>query len=258
MSSTFTTAISTGQWFFVTDANPNTAIPATRGSLALRIDAGNASLWINTDNATAWSTPLVVTAAGTVDLASVSQLLLADNTSPSLDIGSTGLLNLLRFVTTNGAEQMVYNGILPFQINTGGLNVVAGTVVLPEASLNVANATTDAANNAVTAGLFIRKSLASNGGAPINTDVVLPARVGGWRIVDAYIISAGPTGGTVQVNTTTPAAVTDAMVPGNANVVTRNTSLTLANATFASGASIRFTIGTGAPVTEAFVRIEPL
>jgi hypothetical protein len=228
MSSTFTTAISTGQWFFITDANPNAAIVAPRGSLAIRTDVGNASLWINTDNVTGWSTPLVVTAAGTADFTTVSQLLLADNDATALDIGSTGLLNLLRFDTTNGAEQMVYNGILPFQIATGGLNVVAGTVGLPEASLNVASVTTDAANNAVTVGLFIRKSHAANGGGfPMSTDVVLPARVGGWRVVDAYIISAGPTGGTVQVLTTGGLTVSNAMVPGNADVLTRATAMHL-------------------------------
>jgi hypothetical protein len=193
------------------------------------------------------------------DLADITQLTLLDNANPALDIGSTGLLNLLRFITTNGAEQIAYNGALPFLINSGGLNVVAGSVALPEASLNVAIASTDAANNTITAGLFLRVSLAANAtGVTVNLNVALPARVGGWRVVDSYIISGGPTGGSVQVQTTAPAAVTDAMVPGNANVVTRNASLTLANATFASAASIRFAVANGSPATEAFVRIEPL
>jgi hypothetical protein len=48
------------------------------------------------------------------------------------------------------------------------------------------------------------------------------------------------------------------MVPGNADVLTRATSITLANASFASAASVRFAVANGSPATEAFVRIEPV
>jgi len=255
----YVTSIVEGQDFYVSDVSPSGVTSAARGSICLRVDDGNTLIYVNTTTGTAPAVGTVWVAALTTDLSDITQVTLLDNANPALDIGSTGLLNLLRFITTNGAEQVAYNGAAAFRINTGGLQVVAGSVSLPEASLNLSIATTDAADGTITAGFFIRKSLIANAtGLPFNTDVVLPARVGGWRVVDAYIISAGATGGSVQVNTTAPAAVTNAMVPGNADVVTRNSSLTLANATFASGASIRLTIANGSPATEAFIRIEPL
>jgi hypothetical protein len=193
------------------------------------------------------------------DLTDITQITLLDNANPALDIGSTGLLNLLRFITTDAAEQIVYNGASPFQIATGGLTVTAGPVSVPEASLNLASATTDAANNTVTAGFFFRVALGANAtGLAFNLNVALPARVGGWRVVDSYIISAGPTGGTVQVLTTGGLTVSNAMVPGNADALTRATAITLANASFASAASVRFAVANGSPATEAFVRVEPV
>lgn len=104
-------------------------------------------------------------------------------------------------------------------------------------------------------GIWISRSY--NAGAS-NTDFALPARTGGWRVVDAYIRSDGATGGTLTVQTAGGAAsVTDAMVPGNANVITRAAQVINANATFASGATVRLAVGGGAPAGEAFLRIEP-
>lgn len=255
----YVTSIVEGQDFYVSDVSPNGVTSAPRGSICLRVDNGNPLVYINTTTGTAPGVGTVWVPVLTTDLADIVQITLLDNANPALDIGSTGLLNLLRFITTNGAEQVTYNGVSPFRINTGGLLVAAGSVTLPEASLNLSIATTDASDGTITAGFFIRKSLIANAtGVTINTDVVLPARVGGWRVVDAYIISGGPTGGSVQVQTTAAAAVTNAMVPGNADIVTRNGALTLANATFASAASIRLAIANGSPATEAFIRIEPL
>jgi hypothetical protein len=194
---------------------------------------------------------------GDLDLTGVDQITLLDNAAVALDIGSTGLLNLLRFSTTNGAEAMQYRGVLPFEIVTGGLTVSAGTVTLPQASLNVASVTTDAADGAVTAGLFLRKT---HGAGASTTDVVLPARVGGWRIVDAYITSGGAAAGSVQVQTAGGAAnITNAMVPGAAaGAITRANLVEPANNTVASGATIRLNVAAGALAGEAFIRIEPL
>jgi hypothetical protein len=257
MASYFVTSIVEGQWFYVTDATPVATISAPRGSLAIRTDVGNESLWINTtaggSPGTNWARILSPDINGNVDLTSVDQLTLADNANPALDIGSTGLLNLLRFVTTNGAEAMEYNGVNPFKIVTGGLNVAAGTVTLPEASLNVASATTDAADGVVTTSLVLRKTYPAGAGP---TAVGLPPRVGGWRVVDAYIIATGA-GGSLQLKNGA-ANVTNVMNEGGADVVTRATSVFLANATFPSAGSISLAGVVGTSGGSVFIRVEPL
>jgi hypothetical protein len=261
MASYFVTSIAPGQWFYSTDASPDGVISAPRGSAALRTDAGNVSLWLNVTAGgapgTNWERVLSPDINGDLDLTGVDQITLADNANPALDIGSTGLLNLLRFTTTNGAEAMQYRGVLPFEIVTGGLVVTAGTVTLPQASLNVASVTTDAANEAITAGLFLR---ATHGAGASTTDVVLPARTGGWRIVDAYISSGGAAAGSVQVQTAGGAAnITNTMIPGgNVGAITRANLVDPANSTVASGATIRLNVAAGANAGEAFIRIEPL
>ena len=260
MASYFVTSIVEGQWFYVTDASPSGVITAPRGSVALRVDVGNESIWVNVSAAatgTSWARAISPDVNGNVDLTGVDQLTLADNAAIALDIGSTGLINLLRFITTNGAEQVQYRGALPFNIVTGGLTVSAGTVSLPEASLNVALASTDAADKVVTAGLFLR--VAHLNGASF-VDTVLPARVGGWRVVDAYINSGGAAAGSVQVQTAGGGAnITNTMVPGaGAGDITRASNVNLTNGTLASGATIRVNVVAGALAGECFIRIEPL
>jgi hypothetical protein len=257
MAAYFVTSIAPGQWFYSTDASPDAVISAPRGSVAIRTDAGNESLWINVTAGaapgTVWERVISPNINGDLDLTGVDQITLRDNVNPALDIGSTGLLNLLRFITTNGAEQVAYNGIAPFLVNTGGINVVAGTVALPEASLNVASATTDAADGVVSASLALRKVYPAGAGP---TAVVLPARVGGWRVVDAYIIANGA-GATLQVfNGVNP--VTNAMAEGGANAVTRAGTITLANATFPSAGSVTLTGAGGTSGGTVFLRVEPL
>ena len=275
MASYFTTSIASGQWFYVTDASPAAVISAPRGSLALRTDAGNESIWINVTAGAApgtnWERIISPDINGDLDLTGVDQITLLDNAATALNIGSTGLLNLLRFTTTNAAERIDYNGALPFRIITGGLDVNAGgvtifagglsvnagSVTLPENTVNVASVATDAGNNLVSAGLFLR---ATHGAGASTTDIVLPARTGGWRVVDAYINSGGAAAGSVQVQTAGGAAnVTNPMVPGAAvGAITRANLVDPANNTFASGATLRLAIAAGALAGEAFVRIEPL
>lgn len=265
MSSYFITSIVEGQWFYTTDANPNAVISSPRGSLAIRTDAGNAGVWINVDGLTDWSNFLNVNSSGVLDLTSVSQILLKDD-SAGVQVGSTGALNLFTFVTTNGAERISYNGALSFRIVSGGLDVNAGgitvfagglsvnagAVSLPEGSLNTALATQDAADKTVSAGLFI--PVVYPAGATGAT-VLLPARVGGWRVVDTYIVANG-NGGSLQVFNGA-SAVSGVMNEGGANVITRTSSLTLANASFASGGTITLTCPAGTSGGTCFIRIEP-
>lgn len=259
MAQFFTTSIVTGQWFYTTDANPNGIITATRASMALRFDTGNASAWINLDGATDWARFLTVTSSGTIDLNGVTQILLTDNANPALSFGSTGKLDLFTFITTNGVERVVYNGTNPYTIASGGLAVQAGTVSLPEGSLNTTNATADAGDGVLSAGLFLRATFPAGGGGGDVRDIVLPFRTGGWRIVDAYITSGGAGGGSVQVQTAGAAAITNAMVPGAAaGDITRAANVNLTNGTVGSGATIRLNVVAGTAAGSAFVRIEPL
>lgn len=260
MASYFVTSIVEGQWFYTTDADPAGVISAPRGSVALRTDAGNEGFYINVTvgvgTSTNWVRVISPDINKDLNLTGVDQITLADNANPALDIGSTGLLNLLRFITTNGAEQVSYNGPQPFLINTGGLTVTAGPVSLPEASLNVASASSDAGNLLITAGLFLP---VNHGAGASFIDYVLPVRVGGWRVVDAYILSGGAAAGNVQLQTAGGAAnITNAMVPGAAlGDVTRPTNINLANGTLASGATLRINVAAGALAGTCFVRIEP-
>lgn len=255
MAAYFVTSIVEGQWFYVTDASPDTVISAPRGSVAIRTDAGNESLWLNVTAGAApgtnWERILSPNINGDIDLTGVDQLTLADNVNPALDIGSTGLLNLLRFVTTNGAEAVEYNGASPLKINAGGLNVAAGTVAFPASSVSLATAGANGTSGAVVTPQVLRVDVGA--GATVNT--VLPARTNGFRVIDAWIVSGGATAGTITVQTTAPANVSTAMVPGNAGQVTLTADIN--NATFASGATIRVT-GAGNPAAVCYISLLPL
>lgn len=247
-----------GVYLYTVTTDPNGAITAPSGSLALRTDNGNASIYLNDNDATAWVRLLDVTATGDLDLTGVSQITLLDNANPALNIGSTGLLNLLSLVTTNGAEGVEYNGVNPFKVNTGGLNVAAGTVTLPNNTLNVATAAIAALAGSVTASLTLR---VTHPGGAVTVSTVLPARAGGWRVLDAMVVAsaAGLAGSSVRVRTTTPADVSSALNLDNtviAGTVNRTTSLT--NTVFASGATIDVT-GTGTPAaSNVFITLAPL
>lgn len=122
--------------------------------------------------------------------------------------------------------------------------------------LDVAVASTDAANNTITAGLWF--PVAVTGGGGTNVITLTQVRSGGWRVVDAYIVSGGATAGSVTVTRgSDDAAITDAMVPGNATVVTRAGAITLANATIANQGTLKFVSAGATPACTAFVRLEP-
>jgi hypothetical protein len=262
MAAYFVTSIAPGQWFYSTDASPDAVISAPRGSVAVRTDAGNESLWINVTAGAApgtnWERIISPDINGDLDLTGVDQITLLDNANPALDIGSTGLLNLLRFVTTNGAEAVEYNGPVPLKVNTGGLNVVAGTVAFPNNTVNVATAAIAAGNEVVAASLTLR---VTHPGGAVTEPVVLPVRAGGWRVLDAMVVAsaAGGGGSSVQVQTVAAAAVSSVLTIDGAVVagsVVRTTSLL--NTVFASGATINV-VGVGTPAANnVFITLAPL
>jgi hypothetical protein len=243
---------------FTVTTNPNGALTAPSGSVALRTDNGNVSIYLNDNDATAWVRVLDATAAGDLDLTDVSQILLLDNANPAISIGSTGTLDLLSFITTTGVERVVYNGTNPFTIATGGLTVQAGTVSFPGNTVNVATAATAALAGTVAAALTLQVAH-PGGAAQVNT--VLPARAGGWRVLDAMVVAsaAGGAAASVQVQTAAAAAVSSTLVIDGAVVagsVVRTTSLL--NTVFASGATLRVQ-GVNAPAaSNVFITLAPL
>lgn len=259
MAAYFVTSIAPGQYFYVTDVTPEGAISAPRGSVAVRTDTGNEALYINVtvgvSAGTNWERVLSPNINGDLDLTGVDQFLLADNVNPALDIGSTGLLNLLRFVTTNAAEQVQYNGPLPFLINTGGLQVNAGTVNLPQASVNLPLAASGMANLGTGAVFEVRIDFPAT--ANNDTNAVLPARAGGFRLTDAHVISGGA-GGNVQVQTSAGVTTVANMALGALGAVSRATNV-VPNTVYASGATVRIRSDAGiAAAGTAYVRFEAL
>jgi hypothetical protein len=247
-----------GVELFTVTSDPNGVLLASSGSVALRTDNGNVGIYINDNDLTAWVSVPTFDAAGDLDLTGVFQITVRDNNAAALAIGSTGLLNLLVFDTLNGAEQVEYNGVLPFLINTGGLNVVAGTVAFPNNTVNVATSAIAALAGTVTASLTLR---VTHPGGAVAVDTVLPVRAGGWRVLDALVVAsaAGGAAAAVAVQTAAAAAVSSNLIidAGVVNgTVVRTTSLL--NTVFASGATIRVQ-GINAPASSnVFISIAPL
>jgi hypothetical protein len=257
MPAEYVTSIVEGQDFYITDIDPNAVVTAKRGSLALRQDDGNVTVYINTTVGVTGvgSTWVVLMQTG---WAGISQILLRDNATPALDIGSTGLVNLLRFITANGAEKVQYRGAGTFDIVTGGLNVVAGTVTFPQNTVDIATAAIAALAGSVTSALTLR---VSHPGGAAAVDTVLPVRTGGWRVLDAMVVATAAGGGAaaVQVQTSAAAPVSSNLVIDGAVVagsVVRTTSLL--NTVFASGATIKVQ-GVNAPAaSNVFITLAPL
>lgn len=208
------------------------------------------------------------TEAGSTSWTALSaiQWLLLDNTNPALQIGSTGLLNLLAFSTVNGLEQITYSGPQPFRINAGGLEINVGNLVMAGSSLfypitgGIQNPS-EAFENAVVAFPFpvSRIRVQHPGGVADATTITLPARAGGWLVMDAFLRSKGATGGAITLRNLAAgagAALTDAMVPGNANIITRATTIVEALEIPPGGSDLFFnSAAAGTPPTTCYVDV---
>lgn len=259
MASYFVTSIVEGQWFYVTDASPDTVISAPRGSLAIRTDAGNESVWINVtagaNPGTNWERIISPNINGDLDLTGVDQITLLDNAAVALDIGSTGLLNLLRFVTTNGLEGVEYRGAVPFKVVTGGLQVVAGSVVLPQNSLDSSLVASPVSPTITGMSLELRLDYPAAPGGP--AVAVLPARSSGFRVTDFRVV-AGGAGGNVRLQTAGGASNVSNLIglgAAAAGDVVRVTNLS--NQTFAGGAQIQIVVGAGTLAGQGYITLEP-
>lgn len=255
---TITSLYPDGVSLFTVTTDPNGTLTAISGSVALRTDNGNVGIYLNDNDGTAWARVLDATAAGDLNLTDVLTITLRDNTSPALQVGSTGKTDLLAFITTDGAEKVAYNGALPFAIVTGGLDVQGGTVAFPNNTVNIATAAIAALAGSVTSALTLRVTH-PGGAVPVNT--VLPARTGGWRVLDAMVVASGVGGAAaaVQVQTSGALGVSSNLVIDGAVVngtVVRTTSLL--NTVFAGGSTI-VVQGINAPAaSNVFITLAPL
>ena len=109
MPAQYVTSIVEGQDFYVADIDPTGVVSAPRGSVCLRVDDGNALIYYNTTTGVAPGTGTVWVPVLTTDLADITQLTLAANANPALQVGPAVLLDLLKFVTTTGAAQVIIN-----------------------------------------------------------------------------------------------------------------------------------------------------
>ena len=220
--------------------------PTAIGDLCVRTDTGGLYVATTVVN-TGW---IEVSAQNITALGDLAWLL-NDNSATALDVGSTGLTNLLRFITTNGAELMEYRGANPLNIVTGGLTVTAGTVTIGESLLaSLFTAVADYAVDTLTPTFVVRTDHA---GGNVEDAFTLPARTGGWRLVDAFVRSRGGTAGNLTLlDATGGNAMTDAIVPGNADVVTRAGSLVQAQEDVATGAVPVWSGAGGPPATTCY------
>lgn len=123
---------------------------------------------------------------------------------------------------------------------TGGsdmqtFNTAANTVTFGEAMLaNLHIGVRDYAEDILVPTFIVRTDHA---GGNTEETFTLPARTGGWMLVDAFVRSAAGTGGNYTLKDAAGGnAMTNAIVPGNANVITRATSIIVAQETVGSGA----------------------
>lgn len=250
MPAQYVTSIVEGQDFYVADIDPTGTVSAPRGSVCLRVDVGNALVYYNVTVAntpgTTW-VPLLST-----DLTDITQLILAANANPALQIGPAVLLDLMKFVTTTGAAQVLVNTAQAAFTLTGGFGI----------SLTGAAATFTAVNKDA---LDIAKNAAGQStavtgmGAVVTATYSFPANATGIdvdnlvvltstrsvSVIDAYILSGGAGGAGVSVRTTL-AQVVAAMAPSAiVNGVTRAGVIDPAN-TYAAGSTlvVRTTNGT--------------
>ncbi len=238
-----------GQGFHVLASDPNSGAGYSTlvqaGDVLFRTDLR--SIYTNpTGGATTWVPVLTGT------LPAALSTLLIDNNATAWRIGSTGLLNILTFDTTDGDENIILNGASQHQIQTGGLLVTAGNVNIGTGLLrSLSTAVENFAVN-VLAPTFTIVTNHAGGNVEQNVGPML-ARPNGWRLVRAYTRSTGGTAGTLTLlDATSGNAMTNAIVPGNANVVVNAAQIITAQETVASLATPVWAGATNPPATTCY------
>lgn len=81
----------------------------------------------------------------------------------------------------------------------------------------------------------------------------LPARTNGWRLIDAYVRSTDGTGGNLTLKDAAAGnAMTDAIVPGNANIITRAAQIIVGEQVAASASTPVWDGAAGTPATTCY------
>jgi len=250
MPAQYVTSIVEGQDFYVADIDPTGVVSAVRGSVCLRVDTGNALVYLNTTVSNAPGTtwvPLLTT--DWTDIG--TQITLLDNANPALQVGPAGFLDLLKFISTNGAEQIVMRSSAAAVQITGGFGLeftgtaaqikAVGASGLLDIGANAQSSNVAASGLAalVTADYNVP---ANASGVDVDTNFVLPAGRN-LSVHDAYVVSSGTAAGTIQARTTT-GGITNAMAPGGTlNAITRPT--TVASNVIAAGGTLVVRAATG-------------
>ena len=132
-------------------------------------------------------------------------------------------------------------------VNTGWVEVAAlGEGLITGLSTSVA----DYAVNTLVPTFTIATDHA---GGDVNQAFTLPTRTGGWRLIDAYLRSTAGTGGNLQLKDAAAGnAMTDAIVPGNANVITRAAQIITAQQVAASASTPVWDGAAGTPATTCY------
>jgi hypothetical protein len=218
-------------------------VSAPRGSVCLRVDSGNALIYYNTTVANSPGTTWVPVL--TTDLTDITQLILAANANPAFQIGPAATLDLMKFVTTTGAAQVIVNTAQAAFTLTGGFGIelTGAAATFAAANKDALDIAKNGASQAVAAtgmGAVVTATYAfaanATGGNVDNPFVLTNTR--SVSVIDAYILSGGAGGTGVSIRTTAPAAVTDPMAPSaTVNGVTRAGVIDPTN-TFAAGATL--------------------
>ena len=251
MPAQYVTSIVEGQDFYVADIDPTGTVSAPRGSVCLRVDVGNAAIYYNATVANAPGTTWVPVL--TTDLTDITQLILAANANPALQIGPAATLDLMKFVTTAGAAQVLVNTAQAAFTLTGGFGIsltgAAATITaVNKDALDIAkNAAGQAAAvtgmGAVITGTYPFPANAT--GVDVDNLVVL-TNTRSVSVIDAYVLSGGAGGAGVSVRTAALVQVVAAMAPSaTVDGVTRAGVIAPGNA-YAAGSTlvIRTTNGT--------------
>lgn len=134
---------------------------------------------------------------------------------------------------------------------TSALTITGAVITIGEGLLaSLSTAVADYAVNTPTPIFVVRTE---HPGGNVESGFTLPARTGGWKCIDAYTRSRGGTAGTLTLlDATGGNAMTDAIVPGNANVITRATSIVQAQEDVATGATPVWSGATNPPATDCY------
>lgn len=189
--------------------------------------------------------------------------------------GNTGSVQILTGLAQAGTSTSGATGVITIQTGdsasaaSGGIVIQTGTagttrgnitlsalaITFNEGSLtNLAVGSRDASDGQIDAGFWVSKTYPAGAGP---TTFTLPARVGGWRVVDAYIVANGAGGTLAIARDIDGLAIVGAMTEGGGNVIDRAGTCDLTTGLIASAGNVRLTGVVGTSGGTCFVRIEP-